>query len=131
MVTMTRLTGVMLCALILLFISGSVLHADEVSEAATPWIPAQAETSEAILARTTEINRPKEIGTYYAATVPDTLDLAERARLGISHFTLIQDESCEMYFAGGPAGAWPSVLAVDGLSAQGNGGDGHGTHHVR
>ncbi len=101
---MTKLTGVILCELILLFISGSVLHADEASEAATPWIPTQAETSEAILARTTEINRPKEIGTYYAATVPDTLDLAERARLGINHFTLIQDENCEMYFAGGPGG---------------------------
>ena len=26
--------------------------------------------------------------------MPDTLDLAERGRLGINHFTLIQDQNC-------------------------------------
>ena len=26
--------------------------------------------------------------------MPDTLDLAERGRLGINHFTLIQDHNC-------------------------------------
>jgi hypothetical protein len=30
---------------------------------------------------------PARLGSYYEAEVPDTLDLAERARLGINHFT--------------------------------------------
>ncbi len=33
------------------------------------------------------LNAPRESARYYQATVPDTLDLAERARLGINHFT--------------------------------------------
>jgi len=32
------------------------------------------------------INAPAESGSYYEAEVPDTLDLAEQARLGLSHF---------------------------------------------
>src|SRR5437588_1550154 len=30
---------------------------------------------------------PSRLGKYYEAEVPDTLDLAEHARLGINHFT--------------------------------------------
>ena len=45
------------------------------------------ETRSTLKSRTTEINRPQVSGRYYDATVPDTLDLAERGRLGISHFT--------------------------------------------
>ncbi len=46
------------------------------------------------------INLPRIKGTYYEATVPDTLDLAERAHLGISHFLdLISEENdYEMYW---------------------------------
>ena len=40
------------------------------------------------------INLPRESGTYYEATVPDTLDLGERAHLGINHFlNLISEEN--------------------------------------
>lgn len=45
------------------------------------------ETRGAWTSHTTEINRPDIVGHYYDTTVPDTLDLAERGRLGISHFT--------------------------------------------
>lgn len=38
-------------------------------------------------AQTSPLNRPATMGAYYVATVPDTLDLAERGRLGINHFT--------------------------------------------
>ncbi len=33
------------------------------------------------------LNIPQEVGEYYEVMVPDTLDLAENARLGINHFT--------------------------------------------
>lgn len=41
-------------------------------------------------------------GEYYQAMVPDTLDLAERAKLSLNHFTSIIDEEhdCEMYWMG-------------------------------
>ncbi len=35
---------------------------------------------------------PGRLGTYYEDTVPDTLDLAERARLGLNYFTEIIQE---------------------------------------
>ncbi len=43
---------------------------------------------------------PTRWGTYYDSTVPDTLDLAERARLGLHHFDSITEPSLgyEMYF---------------------------------
>lgn len=43
---------------------------------------------------------PARLGTYYERTVPDTLDLAERARLGLHYFDSITDASLnyEMYF---------------------------------
>ncbi len=37
-------------------------------------------------------NLPAQSGAYYQDTVPDTLDLAERARLGLTHFTGLLDE---------------------------------------
>ncbi len=46
------------------------------------------------------INAPAIAGAYYEAEVPDTLDLAERARLGLNHFTEIISEKndYEMYW---------------------------------
>lgn len=46
---------------------------------------------------------PGRVGTYYEAEVPDTLDLAERARLGVNHFTELirEDKDYEMLFGGG------------------------------
>jgi hypothetical protein len=45
-------------------------------------------------------NLPREAGTYYEATVPQTLDLAERARLGINHFTsnISEKDDYEMHW---------------------------------
>ncbi|MBI4582830.1 MAG: hypothetical protein HY717_02180 [Planctomycetes bacterium] len=71
---------------------GIDLVAEEAKEPGQPWIPTGVETPEMMKNRTSRINRPKEIGTYYQATVPDTLDLSERARLGINHFTEIIHE---------------------------------------
>lgn len=40
-----------------------------------------------------QINAPAMPGSYYAAEAPDTLDLAERARLGLNHFLdIMRDE---------------------------------------
>ena len=36
-----------------------------------------------------QINEPAVKGSYYEAEVPDTLDLAERGRLGLDHFLAI------------------------------------------
>ena len=46
------------------------------------------------------INVPRATGEYYKATVPDTLDLAERAQLGVSHFLNLISETndCEMFW---------------------------------
>jgi len=43
---------------------------------------------------------PARLGTYYECTVPDTLDLAERARLGLHYFDSIMEASLnyEMFF---------------------------------
>jgi hypothetical protein len=38
-------------------------------------------------AETVALNEPKIKGVYYESEVPDTLDLAERAGLGLNHFT--------------------------------------------
>ena len=48
----------------------------------------------------TGINVPRIAGQYYTATVPDTLDLAERAHLGVAHFLNLTSESndYEMYW---------------------------------
>jgi hypothetical protein len=46
------------------------------------------------------LNRPKTEGRYYRATAPDTLDLAERAHLGVKHLMNITSEGddYEMYW---------------------------------
>lgn len=50
--------------------------------------------------QTHKINRPKEVGVYYKATVPDTLELIEHARYGVNHFTSIisEENNYEMYW---------------------------------
>jgi len=50
-----------------------------------------------------QISKCKVSGQRYEAVVPDTLDLAERARLGLNHFTSIisEENDCEMYWGGG------------------------------
>ncbi len=81
-----------------------------------PWEPTGRETRESMKARTGVVNRPKEIGTYYDAEVPDTLDLAERARLGINHLTSIisEQDDYEMYwradFDNSDMWAWPGHM---------------------
>ncbi len=80
-----------------------------------PWKPAGRETSESMRNGTTAINRPKEPGIYYEANVPDTLDLAERARLGINHFASVISpaKDHEMYFLGSVSSMnhwWSSLM---------------------
>ena len=38
---------------------------------------------------------PARLGLYYDAVVPDTLDLAERAKLGVHHFVSVMDENAD------------------------------------
>ncbi len=73
--------------------------------AGAPWEPTGKETPASMKARTSAINRPKVVGTYYEANVPGTLDLAERARLGINHLTSIisEKDDYEMCWRAGPA----------------------------
>ncbi len=85
-----------------------------------PWEPTGKETPASMKARTSTINRPKEVGKYYEATVPDTLDLAERAWLGINHFTSIvsEDYDYEMYGRAdfdksGGSSAWPGYMVFE------------------
>ena len=73
-----------------------VYHTDygiaETQGSKEPWISQDVETSKTLKAQTSQINRPQEIGTYYEATVPDTLDLAQRAKLGVNHLVSIISE---------------------------------------
>ena len=66
------------------------------------WDTSAQDNAEILISETTEINRPKQIGTYYEAVVPDTLDLAQRARMGLNHFTSIicPQHNYEMYWGG-------------------------------
>ena len=66
----------------------------------TPWDTSATDHTDAWQSRALDVNRPKDPGSYYTATVPDTLDLAERARLGVNHFTEITSEELdyEMYW---------------------------------
>ncbi|MBI2843827.1 MAG: AGE family epimerase/isomerase [Armatimonadetes bacterium] len=81
-----------------------------------PWEPTGKETVAGLKARTSTINRPKVVGDYYKAAVPDTLDLAERASLGINHFTSIisEKDDYEMYwradFDKSDNWAWPGYM---------------------
>lgn len=51
-------------------------------------------------AKAAQINEPAVKGSYYEAEVPDTLDLAERGRLGLAHFFAIMrdEDNYEMPF---------------------------------
>ena len=80
------------CLAVFFSLSPEIFAADEPPAAAAP--PATS---------TAPLNHPKISGTTYEAAVPDTLDLAERARLGINHFTSIisPENDYEMYWGGG------------------------------
>ena len=67
-----------------------------------------------------QINQPAIQGETYQATVPDTLDLAERARLGINHFTrsISEEHDYEMYWGVQPLGLSPKMMDLIGLSGQ-------------
>lgn len=66
----------------------------------------------------TELNRPVAVGTYYEAVVPDTLDLAERAKYGVNHFTMSISEQhdYEMYWGVQPIGYSPDMMEWFGLA---------------
>ena len=59
---------------------------------------------------------PAQLGTYYEAEVPDTLDLADHAAYGINHFTMSISEQhdYEMYWGVQPLGYKPDLLALVG-----------------
>ena len=78
-------------------ILGSFLHASEY-----PWDPFTMDSTKNVQKSTTQINRPQEIGSYYEVKVPDTLDLAEHARLGLNYLSLIicPQHKYEMYWGG-------------------------------
>jgi hypothetical protein len=81
-----------------------------------PWDTADQDSAKKILESTAEINRPKQVGEYYWITVPDTLDLAERARLGINHFVglISPEDNYEMYWGSQPLGFAKEVLDYAG-----------------
>ena len=87
----------------------------ETGVAGEPW-EGKPETAASILARSGDLNRPREVGRYYEARVPDTLDLAERARLGVNHFTSIISvaHDYEMFwradFEASDMWAWPGRM---------------------
>ena len=62
----------------------------------------QANKSDMSNTGASETNLPVSCGTYYEAVVPDTLDLAERAKLGVNHFTSIinPQSDYEMFWHG-------------------------------
>jgi hypothetical protein len=62
--------------------------------------------------RTSPLNQGRTAGHYYKAVVPDTLDLAERARLGLGHCTsIISPEDGYSMYAGGGFG--PDLIGLD------------------
>ena len=91
------------CLIVSMFWALSTLVYPVNAETGT-WVRSPDESSETLVARTSKLNRPKQVGSYYETTAPDTLDLAERARLGLNHFIEVQDDNCEMYFAGSVGG---------------------------
>lgn len=62
---------------------------------------------------------PARAGSYYEATVPDTLDLAERAKLGINHFTSIisEENGYEMYWGAQRMCYAPNAMKFAGYPA--------------
>src|SRR5262249_51414862 len=66
-------------------------------------------------ARTRSVAAPVRLpvaGRHYDAEVPETLDLAERARLGLRYFDAVTDEKLqyEMYFGGASDGNQPATM---------------------
>ena len=68
----------------------------------------------------TALNRPLLEGETYRATVPATLDLAERARLGLNHFTrsISEAHDYEMYWGVQPLGLSPKMMDLIGLPGE-------------
>ncbi len=97
-------------------VCGMGLSLSSVQGTDEPWKPTGKETPASLKSRTSVINRPRAIGTYYEAVVPDTLDLAERARLGVNHHTSIisEKDDYEMYwradFDKSEQWAWPGYM---------------------
>ncbi len=114
MVKISKLARGIVLAMI---VCGMGLCLSPVNGADEPWKPTGKETPASMKARASTINRPKEVGKYYEATVPDTLDLAERAWLGINNFTSIisEKDDYEMYwradfYSEGDLWAWPGYM---------------------
>ena len=67
-------------------------------------------------------NLPARLGNYYEAEVPDTLDLAERARLGLNHYTesIREELDYEMVMGGnfGGDGSVGIVFHMTGIARQ-------------
>lgn len=82
-----------------------------------PWDTASQDCSELMQSATSDLTRPKTIGTYYESVVPDTLDLAERARLGLNHFVELTSEehNYEMYWGSQPLGLPKEALNYAGF----------------
>src|SRR5262245_33446541 len=74
--------------------------------------------------KTKELGRkvagPSKIGQYYKTEVPDTLDLAERAVLGVGHFTLSISEAdnYEMYWGVQPLGLPADMMEMIGHAGE-------------
>ena len=66
------------------------------------------------------LNRPLLAGETYQVTVPATLDLAERARLGLNHFTrsISEAHNYEMYWGVQPLGLSPEMMDLIGLPGE-------------
>ncbi len=97
-------------------VCGMGLCLSPVNGADEPWKPTGKETPASMKARTSDINRPREVGKYYEATVPDTLDLAERAWLGINHFTRLisEKDNYEMYWGAMACNYPPDLMKLIG-----------------
>src|SRR5437879_9341900 len=68
----------------------------------------------------TFLNRRKTEGRYYRTTIPDTLDLAERAHLGVKHLMSITSEenNYEMYWGVQKLGLSKEVLEFIGYGGE-------------
>ncbi len=87
------------------------------------WAGAQTgaeSVEEATKTRTPKIRSPSELGSYYEVEVPDTLDLAERARLGVNHFTMSisEEDDYEMYWGVQPLGLPQDMMQMIGHAGE-------------
>ncbi len=92
--------GIVKMATLSLMMSCSFLSTIGTGYTGAPWEPMGNETMMGWKAVANPLSRPKFSGEYYEAEVPDTLDLAERARYGVNHFTSIisPENNYEMYW---------------------------------